>query len=673
MGLLMAALATVAIALIGLSAGGVSHVSTPVSWSRASPTELEPHVAGSPLGQNPPFLQRVGLVDDQADGYLLAFGGQNPALEATSYTLTYVNGTWTNLTNAQTALPPPRWGAGMVYDPVDQEVVLFGGCQTAGCYPALADTWTFSGGQWHDITATAGPAPPGRGEGTMTWDSAAGYVLLFGGEAGTGSSTLYLNDTWEFLHNHWTNLSSTVGATAPPARAQAVMASLPSGPVVLFGGAANGPSIPGTWSFLDGNWTDVTSTSGPQPAARTAAMLAVDPAADDLVLFGGYHAGNYLSDTWTYSSGTWIATSASGPPGTFGAGFVYDSEDGYLLLYGGAITQNGQSGTTNSYWSLSGGAWHLYNPAPTPPFDWPVVLLFGGIIALFIGEFAFLSRRQNRRLRELSGLMPEVPPDKIRWIPTQLTPGAARIRRLRPLLMFGIMIPIGLLLTVTILLGAAGQGLLNTLTLLALEWALLIGLPIMILRMASGMETDAVGVSEAGVIVRRRRGDVRIPWEYLQPPNTAPKGPLIFFHFAVPGRAVQANGFGATYDQARAVLTYPSARGWAIPPPVRQALGLDPTPPTIQWPAPIGSQPLPRSVPNTPNPNSGMWPPPSTGRPPFAPSAPPPPPPPPPAFRPAPTASSPSQLRRCPRCGVLASWRVRFCSNCGQPLSPPVR
>ena len=63
------------------------------------------------------------------------------------------------------------------------------------------------------------------------------------------------------------------------------------------------------------------------------------------------------------------------------------------------------------------------------------------------------------------------------------------------------------------------------------------------------------------------------------------------------------------------------------------------------------------------------------GSPPGGPSFPPPPPPIPPA--PSVTASGPSpgappagppQLRRCMRCQALATFRMRFCSNCGAPL-----
>jgi hypothetical protein len=620
---------------------------------------------GTSLGSNPPELDRLAMADDVADGYVVAFGGASPALTATGYTLTYRNGSWTNLTDALPTSPSPRWGESMIYDPVAGEVVLFGGCQILSCDPAFSDTWTFSGGQWHDITSTAGAPPAGRGFAMFAWDGVTGYGVLFGGRAGTTTSTVYFSDTWEFSGGRWTNLTSTLNSTQPSARDQAAMAAMPAGLAILFGGAQSGGVDADTWSFGNGNWTNLTSTSGAPPSARALAMFAPDPSDGYLVLFGGTSAGSYLGDTWTYSGGRWSASPASGPAPTYSAAMTFDAEDGYVLMYGGAISQNGQTGVTNGYWSYLAGEWHLFNPAPAAPLDW-IFLLPLAFIALFGLEFLLVGRRQNRRLAELSALMPEPAPGQIRWVPTQPRSAIGRNARISAAVMFGMLIPVSLFLTFALPPTTSGGIDVNSLLFLAGIWGLMLGLPTLVVVFQSRAATHQVGVCDGGVIVQRSRRRVRIPWEYLQPPSNVPRGPWLFFRFSLPGRQGQPAGFGATREQTLAILSHPRATGWVVPAPVRESIGLA-TPFTF-----VGG---PGSAPASPLVGSPT---PAPPRPPLAgpvspgsaPSV---------AASPVPLRSgsggapteSPArapQLRRCPNCGTLSTVRAQFCSRCGHRL-----
>ncbi len=616
-------------------------------------------LAASPLGSSPPYLQHLALADDPADGYVVAFGGESPGLTASGLTLSYLGGTWQNLTSSEASAPAPRWGASMAYDAVDHELVLFGGCQTGGCYPALGDTWGFYGGQWHDLTSLVGTGPSARGFAALAWDTSLAELVLFGGETGNGSSMRYLSDTWSFVHDTWTNLTSNLTGAAPPARASAMTASVGTVPPLLFGGRAPGGYLADTWSFGGTAWANRTGGSGTAPSPRAGGMLAGDPRSTGLVLFGGY-SGSYLRDSWTWANGTWSELTTTGPPGTYGAGFAYDAEDGYLLLYGGSIEQSGEVGTTNAYWSLENGAWHLWNPAPEQPIDWFVIVPFVAILAVVGGEFAYLRRRQARRWGELSDRMPD-PLGAVTWIPTQPASLLGRATRRGAAVIFGVMVPMGTLLSLVIVTTATPGSEANTLVFLAAEWSFFLAVPGLVLASQANLETRAIGIADAGILVRRKRTELRVPWEYLQPPTTVPKGPTVGFPFLVPGKQTVPNYFAVTHEQARAILAHPRAAAWPVPPPVRTALGL-PGGPLDLTPTPPTQVPLPSSAIRAPTPLDYRL---RNPQPQASPAAPPT-----GGPRDAPLAGAGSpQLRRCPRCSSLATIRARFCGRCGAPLA----
>jgi hypothetical protein len=110
---------------------------------------------------------------------VLLFGGGNVRTERGD------PGTWTYdpATNAWEALkldkqPPQRALAPMVYDPVAQKVVLFGGDRLD---QLQSDTWTFDGAKWEERKPAIAPAP--RAGHALVWLPKARKVLLLGGYA----------------------------------------------------------------------------------------------------------------------------------------------------------------------------------------------------------------------------------------------------------------------------------------------------------------------------------------------------------------------------------------------------------------------------------------------------------------------------------------------------------
>ncbi|MCI4317355.1 MAG: hypothetical protein L3J96_02350, partial [Thermoplasmata archaeon] len=249
----------------------------------------------------------AAMTYDASDGFFLLFGGvgSKGALRQDSWEFNGRN--WTNITSETVnsiTTPSPRQGASMVYDSADGYVVLFGGKGAGG---PLSDTWTFHALTWSNITPTVGTSPPSRTSGSISDDPADNGVVLFGGR----TSSLVDRDTWMFAAGRWTNLTGALalGSGLPPRRYNASMAYDPTaGSVVLFGGitysSGNYSTVNDTWKFIHANWSRLSSP--PSPPARSSAVLAYDPTAGGLLLFGGTaNGGTRLSDSWSFTNSTW--------------------------------------------------------------------------------------------------------------------------------------------------------------------------------------------------------------------------------------------------------------------------------------------------------------------------------------------------------------------------------
>ncbi|MCI4335930.1 MAG: PKD domain-containing protein [Thermoplasmata archaeon] len=272
--------------------------------------------------------------------------------------------TWTNLT-ATAGAPPPRISGGLVYDGEDGYTILFGGEYlnlTTFHYTYYNDTWEFSGGRWTNITPTHSPSP--RFGFGIAFDPLEGEVLLFGGDAGSGA---VLNDTWEFSGGSWSNLS--IGHAPIPRFWPSMAFDSATNNVVLFGGLSRSSSdLNDTWTFSSGAWSQAAPITHPQ--SRHGAGLMDDPQSTDVVLFGGLGT-EYYNTTWTWSGTDWAnvttsstASSLTYPDGRVGPGGAFDTALNEEVMYGGFPSAYYPYGT----WVFSNLTWTLYNNLPgTPP------------------------------------------------------------------------------------------------------------------------------------------------------------------------------------------------------------------------------------------------------------------------------------------------------------------
>ena len=258
-----------------------------------------------------------------------------------------------------------RTGGQMTYDSEDGYVLLFGGCQNysllGGCGRlSLGDTWTYRADLWQELRPTVSPS--NRSGAGLVDDPAEGGVVLFGGTGPNGT----LNDTWLFSAGTWTELATS---PAPPRTSYAGMAyDGRDGKVVLFG--AGGTGLGGgtqTWTFASGGWTNVTTPNG--PPGMFDPFFAPSAAAGELVLEGGASAlvfPTYYTQTWRFDGATDLWSNVSGSVGSANPGSrvadsgTYDPELNVTLLFGG-----GQGiGVDRDVWGYTAnGTWTRYQGA----------------------------------------------------------------------------------------------------------------------------------------------------------------------------------------------------------------------------------------------------------------------------------------------------------------------
>jgi hypothetical protein len=282
-----------------------------------------------------------------------------------------------HLLPSSSGAPSIRDRFGMAFDAADNETVLFGGFYPHAHPPVFSDTWTFRSGVWTKLNLTSHPSA--RASFGMTYDPAAGGVLLFGGEK---PGTNY-NDTWLFSSGTWTQLTP---AHSPSTRSNFSMAYNPgSSSVVLFAGEHNGHDLSDTWTFNGTDWRHQMPSN--HPAGRQFAAMANFGTGNETLLVGGLNSsrgGGGQLFTWFYHGGAW--TSGRGTLLSRYFGMACTLPSGSVILFGGFVSTGVY---TNNTWEFTQAGWmvHHYSNAPSPRMAGGLVydaadgytLQFGGV------------------------------------------------------------------------------------------------------------------------------------------------------------------------------------------------------------------------------------------------------------------------------------------------------
>jgi hypothetical protein len=220
-------------------------------------------------------------------------------------------------------------------------MIVFGGETNAGLSNDVSVLPLSGASGWSLLTATGG-GPFARRSAGVVYDPVRDRLLVFGGSDGT---TTY-NDLWALSLGgapQWTFLGSG-GAIVPPREEHITVYDATHDRLVIFGGIDHeGHILSDCWALPlagPGTWSPI-GTSGPRPAARQSAAGIYDPVRDRLLVFGGADSiGTLLSDTWALPlgpGGTWgLVPLASGEPvARQRAAAAYDAAHDQMVVYGG--------------------------------------------------------------------------------------------------------------------------------------------------------------------------------------------------------------------------------------------------------------------------------------------------------------------------------------------------
>lgn len=244
------------------------------------------------------------------------------------------NWQWRELTPTSGAGPEVRRNGAAIYDPVGKRVIIFGGTGNAG---TLNDTWAFdlAARTWTRLATTGTPPPPRFGFGGV-YDPVEKQLVIYGGQ-GAG----FFNDTWalNLTTLEWRNVSPPVAARPKARYGHGIVFDPVARSLVQFAGfTEESRRFQDTQSFslATNTWQDWTP-SGAKPDIRCLLTAAYDNANRRMVIYGGQRSG-FLDDLWAFdlASRTWQDfTVPSRPSGRlFAMSFV--DRDGRFLVFGGS-------------------------------------------------------------------------------------------------------------------------------------------------------------------------------------------------------------------------------------------------------------------------------------------------------------------------------------------------
>ena len=193
----------------------------------------------------PGYREGAMMAYDEARGVSILYGGANEKFELFGDTWAWDGAQWTQVSDTG---PAPRFPSAMVYDAAREEVLLFSGhFVDANSYVNFDDLWAWDGTAWSEIVIDDEKPGP-HNVAQMVFDPLTQNVLMFG-----GGEEKFLGHVWSWDGTNWTQLM----ATGAPARSGLGAAFDPERKrLVAFGGVdrPGGKAITDTWEWDGQNW-----------------------------------------------------------------------------------------------------------------------------------------------------------------------------------------------------------------------------------------------------------------------------------------------------------------------------------------------------------------------------------------------------------------------------------
>ena len=231
--------------------------------------------------------------------------------------------------------PVSRFGHHMAYLPLNRSIFLFGGFKTSD-YARLSDTWLYylDNNTWEEVSLSVSPSA--RSNAALCYDSLRNRVLLFGGYNYDDSK---LNDLWVYYpnNNSWTELAPS--SSPPNEYGHSLFYRNNGGEVYAFG---RNPAITMNvfWEYNNSanSWVEIPATS-PRPSYRYWHNMRYSNISDVCFLFGGSSYNIEKGDSWIYNFTTdsWTEIQLdSNPPSRAVFSMVHDSFRDQIYIYGGS-------------------------------------------------------------------------------------------------------------------------------------------------------------------------------------------------------------------------------------------------------------------------------------------------------------------------------------------------
>ena len=303
---------------------------------------------------------------DLQSGKLFVFGGlATDAVTLLADTWTWDGDEWEDVTPASPSEEQPVASRGAVaaYDALNEWLLMYGGYYNTG---SSARLWAWTGTEWTQLDDNPGGLdpnkPPRVAFASLEWDARREVLVLFGGtriESGGLGATEGIFEWWD---SAWANRTLDGVDSAPPSRSE--MVYFPPDELLLLHSDSNAVDYEETWEFSPSGWRSRDPDT--VPPGRNRFSLACQGGADERVLlFGGYDNSNTdLNDLWAWDGSDWSMLFDSSPNDPaqpsprFGAGMEWDSTREIVVLFSGAdyISYDTYEPYTDT-WELDGAAW----------------------------------------------------------------------------------------------------------------------------------------------------------------------------------------------------------------------------------------------------------------------------------------------------------------------------
>jgi hypothetical protein len=218
---------------------------------------------------------------------------------------------------ANAAIPKERVGHELVYDSVNQKVILYGGDATWGDADPVGwrfDTWSYdyATNTWINMEPSSKPTATYV---NLAYDSESEVVIGYGGAL---ADHVVSNFTWKYDYttNAWNNLNPTID---PPTGigGDTIAYDSESDIIIAHGGHLGKDYNPAgyypilinqTWAYdyNSNTWTNMTLAS--HPMGRNQHTMVYDSESDRIIMFGGYASVRSITDYptgKTMGKGTW--------------------------------------------------------------------------------------------------------------------------------------------------------------------------------------------------------------------------------------------------------------------------------------------------------------------------------------------------------------------------------